>query len=294
MTIRKSIKKHQEGFSLIETLTVVLVISLVGSIGFIVWQKANTIERKENYKSSNLCQKVSEERNLKPLHNCKESKTKTSSGDEVTYLSMSYGQGMDCPAGCIYANPSFIIDENEKIHEVSEKIENNDRGKIRTDGALISYDCPYNTYANSVHLEEYENQYYWVLTFINAEAPQEFNNTCVINGRIYKGIKDGKPVNYARDIDIKYKNIKSDCSDQDERHERMCTKDYAIMSNNPSLCKNIKPYNDDYDDRNYCYRKLAVTNKDKSLCELVVNQSPETCLSAVEKSLQKSELIEIL
>lgn len=282
-------KNKQTGHIYITVLLLSLVLAVIGLIGWRIL---------DSQKSSNsLCIKVTKDQ-YKPLQDCEEKKTKTVTGEQVTYLEITYGNGMDCPAGCIYSNAYLIVDQKFNIFEVAKKIEKDKSGKIRVDGIFANNSCPYNTYADLVNLEKHSNKYYWALTFNDSEAPQEFNNKCVFNGKVYIGFEDKKNTYYFKKDTITYKVLRNDCSDQDERHKRMCASAYAYMTNSSALCAKVDSEtilsNTYYTDRNQCYYALAIRNFDANLCNQIINENYRDiisdCIKAVKDSSSRNEL----
>lgn len=205
----------------------------------------------ESYISPETCgpsaRFVIKKNKLNLVHRCKEEAFSVN-GKKVKYVEIEYGEGMDCPAGCIYKVISSIVKNNREFKVVVKPTRLNNLGigeqfRCWIDSGIIK---------KRVTLIYQKNEYKWKVSY-NENNTDEFGNQCTVNGYALVGSK-----NDHSNISVSFSKVAKNCRGNDK-----CISAVAEAKLDTALCSTVK----DQVYRNGCYLGIAVKKFDKSLCD---------------------------
>jgi len=206
-----------------------------------------------------------EAKNLQDIHFCNVENFDIE-GEEFDYMSISYGPGMDCPAGCIYAHYEGLVDSEGKVYDFYA-LPNPFYALVSKYGTVCaSFDYGKND------LPHYQRRiirdgktFHWQLVFQNLDAKQTRKDSgyyadyqCIINGKLDFLSSSS---NYFDDSQLTVRPLYPDCLTLTDNQKRgLCLLEDARIKQDVSLC--IK-----YVSADSCYSAVALSALDESLCK---------------------------
>ena len=141
-------------------------------------------------------QKSTQAKGFDPVHSCVE-EIMTINNEEVTYVEIKHGQGMDCPSGCIYQNYYGVVKGNDiydlpqnysKDYILSQVVPS----KIRKEYGMGCGDFESDELSEQelmINLVEYKNSYAWQVIFRNTSS-----GDYELSGEAYVYVESGETV----------------------------------------------------------------------------------------------------
>lgn len=222
--------------------------------------------------------------------------------EEVDLVTIRYGEGMDCPSGCIFDELSAIVDR-EGIHASP-----GDRGVSgRETSDRFGRVCGQAAPAKRL-LYRADDQYQWVEFYTDAHSKDIYGSQCVLNGYALGSENDSRI-----EIDAEYPSISS-CSDEvieqawathcaqtttatceyDKRtgfkiSQDICLERTAAIRNEPTLCERITHKTH----KSYCYFNLAMARLEERTCAHIAPEEHDhvraRCREGIRKYLKYRE-----
>jgi len=209
--------------------------------------------------------------NLTKVNNCTQEKFSVN-GKDISYVEITYGEGMDCPAGCIYGHYYALVVDNQE-NPITQKPSRygygNDEPQIRE---RLGCDLEWGKDLGSNVQLVYDSVYRWKITYNNQAQTDTYGNQCVLNGYELTG-----PNGSNLFMNTTFPVLVSNCGDDWE-----CITFIAKAKMDENLCKSIN--GSKYADS--CYSGVAIRKMDKSLC---VKISDSSRVIACSEYIQKLE-----
>ena len=220
-----------------------LIIPLVVIVeGFAYWRITKSTPKVSSLSEvtcgSTIAKKIVTANKLDPLHGCTRTTIDTKVGSFVL-LEFNYGEGQDCPSGCITKNYVAMVDEKGTYHPYQDGALSKDVLE-KAYGCAVSNEDAKNLLKTHATLMHSGKSYAWQTSFDDELITDPYDNICRLNGTITTYFPDAIPKNQtdtAYKLTVSYPEIYG-CRDNNtiEGQAVSCVSRLALLSNDVTLC----------------------------------------------------------
>lgn len=259
------------------------------------------IDRIDTIFCSRYAQIAIEKNGLSPVHSCTDTTYPSSNGTDVHYVEISYGQGEDCPSGCVYDTYSAVVTEEGQLYPTN-RIEPTDVERYLSiscvdQNNLSCYYDPIYQYDGRDEKFLFEEGYntsalldeqgvYWQFDFSDVNGfSGDCRKSCRVDGRLQLR-RDNESM-----IKVEYNNVTTKIGDfvdcEFNVNKDNCLLYLAMARNNISICQEMSV------GWNNCYDRVAIVNQEPKYCEEVVssqqiNEKSECFIDLIKRTRNTS------